>query len=174
MSLHEIRALSRETSRLICRRLKDICAATGVAVVLVPEIKGARASGATRWLTAEKAMLLLSFRYKRDDHFWFSFFHEAGHILRGGKKDFFIEHQGSEVNDAREAEANRFAEEFLISRERASELPRLRSLRAVQAFASSLGIAPGIVVGRMQREGLIRFNRFNSLKLRLDWDACSK
>lgn len=60
----------------------QLCARTGVALVLVPEVQGARASGAARWLNPRKAIIQLSLRYHWEDHFWFSFFHEASHILR--------------------------------------------------------------------------------------------
>ncbi len=72
------------------------CAAVGVAVVLVPELPGTRVSGATRWLTPGKALIQLSLRYKSDDQLWFTFFHEAAHVLLHGKRDLFIEDLGAD------------------------------------------------------------------------------
>ena len=63
----------------------------GVAIALVPEIKGAPVSGAAKWLTPEKALIGLNPRDKRNDRFWFAFLHEAGHILNGSKKVTFID-----------------------------------------------------------------------------------
>jgi Zn-dependent peptidase ImmA (M78 family) len=134
---------------------------------LVPEIKNAPVSGATQWLTSEKAMIQLSLRYKTNDQFWFTFFHEAGHILFGGKKEAFID-----LNHATgegEAEADRFAATHLIPPHRASELVGLKSTQAIQNFANSIGIAPGIVVGRLQHEKIIRYDQFNGLKMRYQW-----
>ena len=130
------------------------CASAGVALVFVAEISGARASGAAKWLSPKKAMIVLSFRFKSDDQFWFSFFHEACHILRHSKKETFIE-DSDYGRDAQEREANEFAEVLLIPRERAAELRELSSSDAIEGFAAELGIAPGIVVGRLQKEGML-------------------
>jgi Zn-dependent peptidase ImmA (M78 family) len=124
--------------------------------------------GLTQWLTPEKAVLQLSLRYKTNDHFWFSFFHEAGHILKHGKKEKFVEDGGD--HDAKEEEANRFAEDSLIPRDWASGLPTLRSREQVEAFAEAVGIAPGIVLGRLQKMGQIEHRTSdNNLKQRLQW-----
>src|SRR5262249_31499385 len=123
-ALDEIRALTAEGPDVFVPKMQELCAAAGVAVVFTPEIKGAPVSGATQWLTPDKALIQLTLRHKSNDHFWFSFFHEAGHILKHGKKEKFVEDGAAQ--DEREKEANRFAEDFLIPRERATELTGLR------------------------------------------------
>lgn len=165
--LREIRAITAEKPEVFEPKMKTLCAEAGVAVVLIPEIKNAPVSGATQWLTPEKARLQLSLRHKTNDHFWFTFFHEAGHILFGGKKEAFID-----LNNAigkGEREADRFAANHLIPPQRASELNGLKSARAIEAFAKSIGIAPGIVVGRLQHERIIGYDQFNGLKMRFQW-----
>ena len=147
--------------------MKRLSASAGVAFVLVREIKKCPTSGAARWRTPEKALIQLSLRHKTDDHFWFSFFHEAGHILHDAKKEVFIDDGNSE--DDREEKANRFAANFLIPQSRISEMSSLRSKAAVRRFADSIGIAPGIVVGRMQNKGLILYSYMNDLKRRFKW-----
>jgi len=112
-------------------------------------------------------MIGLNLRGKSNDHFWFTFFHEAGHILNDSKKETYID-VGYE-DDPREARANEFAANLLIPPEQAAELPRLKSYRAVLAFARSIRIAPGIVVGRLQREGILPYAHLNKLKVRLEW-----
>lgn len=149
------------------------CASAGVAVVLVPAPPGCPASGATRWLTPEKAMVVLSLRYKRNDHLWFTFFHEAGHIVLHGKKVLFIE--GIEGLDGEsEEEADRFARDLLIPPADARKLQKLGrrgrvSKLEVKEFAAKVGVAPGIVVGRMQKEGWLPWSHMNDLKVRYDW-----
>jgi len=61
-----------------------------VAIVFVPELPKLRVSDATRWLASNKALIQLSLRYKTDDHLWFTFFHDAGHILLHGKREMFL------------------------------------------------------------------------------------
>jgi HTH-type transcriptional regulator/antitoxin HigA len=98
-SLDSIRSLTRNRhpDRFI-PKLRELCAAAGVAIAIVRAPSGCRASGATRFLSPSKALLQLSFRFLRDDHFWFSFFHEAGHLLLHGDKGFFLEGDAARVN----------------------------------------------------------------------------
>ncbi len=168
-ALDLIRELTVKSPELFETKMKSLCANAGVAVVLVPEIKGAPASGAARWLKSEKAMIQLSLRYKANDQFWFSFFHEAGHILNDGKKEVFIDVDHND--DEREKAANHFAANFLIPVTRAKELPTLTNERAVKKFARWIGIAPGIVVGRLQHDGVVGYHKLNVLKLRFQWAA---
>jgi Zn-dependent peptidase ImmA (M78 family) len=144
-----------------------LCAACGVAFVLVPEIKGAPVSGAAKWLTATKAMVCLNLRGKSNDRFWFTFFHEAGHVLNDSKKQTYIDVDYKD--DPREQSANHFAASLLIPDECEEDLQGLQSYHSVEAFADQIGIAPGIVVGRLQCEGIIPYSHLNKLKVRLDW-----
>lgn len=157
--LQEIRRL---TAHGDANRIVDMCASAGVIVVFVREIAGCRISGAAWWAGPNRAIIALSDRYKKDDRFWFSFFHEAAHILLHSKKETFVD-DGSE-DDALEREADRFAADTLIPTELAARLPALVGSEDVAEFASELGIAPGIVVGRLQHDGIWPWNRGNSLK----------
>jgi len=84
-SLGELRNLTLQTNpNEFVPEMQRICASFGVALVFVPEIKGSRVSGLTRWLSPKpKAIIQLSLRYKTHDSLWFTFFHELGRI--GGK-----------------------------------------------------------------------------------------
>lgn len=166
--LGEIRKLTRSGPSEFQPRMVQLCAEAGVALVFVPEIRGCPASGAARWLTAEKALIQLSLRHKTDDHLWFSFFHEAGHILHDPKKEIFIDDH-RDGDDDREKQANAFASEFLVPPDRAAELSSLTTADAVRRFAVSIGVGPGIVVGRLQHDGVIHFGYLNQLKQHLKW-----
>jgi HTH-type transcriptional regulator/antitoxin HigA len=167
-ALPSLRALTRESAEVFIKSMRAICAACGVAVVFVPELRGSRASGVARWLTPAKALIQLSFRYRTDDHLWFTFFHEIAHILRHGKTDMWIEATSSPDNP-REAEADRFSRDILIPRGDASELPILKTLDDVQRYADRIGITPGIVVGRLQHDKLWRYSQGNDLKRQLSF-----
>lgn len=158
-ALRQIRAL---TSSGDPNQLVEMCAAAGVVVVFVPEVTRCRISGAAWWATPNRAVIALSDRYKKDDYFWFTFFHESAHILLHSKKETFVD-DGSD-DDLIEDEANRFAADLLIPREQASRLPALATEADVATFAAEMGIAPGIVVGRLQHEGLWGWNRGHPLK----------
>lgn len=158
-ALDQIRALTASGNP---NDLVEICADAGVVVVFVPEVSGCRISGAAWWAAPGRAVIALSDRYKKDDYLWFTFFHESAHILLHSKKETFVD-DGSE-DDLLEDEANRFAADFLIPPIRAKELPSLTTDEKVRDFAEDLGISPGIVVGRLQHEGLWGWNRGHKLK----------
>lgn len=171
----DLRALTKERDPAVfTSRLRESCAATGVAVVLVPAPTGCRASGATRWLSPTKAIIQLSLRHKTNDHLWFTFFHEAGHILLHGKRRRFIDIEGDGREETEEREADAFARDLLIPPPSASRLKNVEpSAAAVRAFAKELDVAPGIVVGRMQHEGLLPWSHLNDLKVRYEWKTKS-
>lgn len=155
--------------------LKEKCSQAGVAVVLVPNLQGAPVSGAARWLNPGKALIQLSLRHKSDDHFWFSFYHEAAHVLLHSKKQIFIDLSETEMNDAREIEeaADSFASEKLIPSKELSNWLKNRSLfshRDVIDFAKMRGVSPGIVVGRLQHLRVIPRSYLNQLKVRYKWE----
>ncbi|HBA83416.1 MAG TPA: hypothetical protein DCZ95_04905 [Verrucomicrobia bacterium] len=131
------------------------------------EMKKVPWNGATRWLTPEKAMVLLNLRGKGEDRFWFSFFHEIGHVLHDSKKDLLI-NDGSK-DDPREARANAFAAETLIPSEYNDRIAAIGTPEELNRLAQELDIAPGIVAGRYQHLSS-NWARFKSLIRTLKWN----
>ncbi len=168
-ALVELRALTNETDpKVFVPKMITTCARAGVAVVFEPAPKGCPVSGATRWLSAEKALLMLSLRHKTNDHLWFAFFHEAGHILLHGKKMLFLENMG--LDDEHERQADQFASDLLIPPQFAKRLPFLeRTYAATKAFAEEIGVAQAIVVGRMQKEDYLPWTHLNKCKVHYRW-----
>jgi len=151
-------------------RLRACCADAGVAVVFVRAPTGCRASGATRFLSRHKAMIILSFRHLSDDHFWFTFFHEVAHLLLHSQDATFID-GGAAVRTDAEIEANTLSAGVLIPRDQLDRLSAVRPrAKDIVRFAVSTGIAPGIVVGQMQHHGLLGPAQLNSLKRRYTWE----
>lgn len=170
-ALREIRELSTASPENAARRMRLVCAAAGVALVFVPEIAGSRAWGVTQWSSPEKAILQLSLRGKSDDHFWFTFFHGAAHILLHPKKEIYVEIEGQ--NDEHEAEADRFARDMLIPPAQWKKVcqSRPRSAAQVRDWAHRLGISPGILAGRLQHERLLPWTYLNGLKVKFQFKA---
>ncbi len=173
IALPKIRQLTRKKyPSSFISALQVICASCGVAVVVVRAPNGCRASGVTCFLSPTKAMILLSFRYLSDDHFWFTFFHEAGHLLLHGHTTLFVE--GAEIpsSEDEEREANEFAEEVLIPRElRGAMLCLPQNGMAIIKFAREIGVSPGIVIGQLQHYQRLTHQQFNNLKRRFTWNA---
>lgn len=165
----ELRTASRQPVETWQSLLRERCAAVGVAVVFIRDLPGTRCHAASWWASRSKAVIVLGLRYKTDEQVWFSFFHEVGHLLLDDRRH--ATPCDLDRDPASEARANAFAADTLIPPDayaayRANGRP---TKATVAAFAESLGIAPGIVVGRLQRDGAVPHNQMNHLKVRIDW-----
>lgn len=151
-------------------KLEGILASSGVGLAIVRAPKGCRASGATRILKNNTAILQLSFRHLTDDHFWFTLFHEIGHLVLHRESKMFLE--GNFIDTDRfEDEANDFASTTLVSEEHRPLFRTARiSAKPLIALAYQLGISPGILVGQMQHAGYIHPSKMNFLKRRYKWN----
>ncbi len=148
-----LRSLTTQSPKEFYPELIRTCGEVGVAVVLVPGIPGTRARGAARFLAPSKALIQLSNRHKTNDHFWFAFFHEIGHLLLHSKKQTFIRFEGKEqVQPEVEQEANEFAGDLLIPVRYDARILAIETPADATALADELGIHPGIVAGRYRRE----------------------
>jgi Zn-dependent peptidase ImmA (M78 family) len=149
--------------------LTELCAKSGVAVSVIRAPQGCRASGATRFISPQKAILQLSFRFLTDDHFWFTFFHEAAHLVLHRHAGLVLE-DIAPLSPKEEQQANDFATDLLIPKKYSVEFAELRAdSRQVLRFARKVGVSPGIVVGQMQHRGQIRRDYLNGLKRHFEW-----
>jgi addiction module HigA family antidote len=178
--IDELKRQTRKRPENFESSIQSLCAQAGVLVVWVPELKHTGVSGCTRWLTDKKVMIALTLRYKTDDQMWFTFFHELGHVLLHRKdKLFILDNAHSDLGDgmidppmrAREEEANRFAADTLIPPESLFYflMQGEFSNEAIHDLADELQIAPGIIVGRLQREGYLKRYEGNALKQQFNW-----
>lgn len=178
--IEEIRRLTRERADNVLEPIQSICAQFGVAVVLVPELPHCGISGSAEWLTDKKALIGLTLRYKTDDQFWFTFFHELGHILLHRKKcAFIVDNAADDLSDRivdpemqkYETEANQFAADTLIPPSALSDFLRARTFTStsIYNFSENIGIGPGILVGRLQHDGILKAFQGNAFKQNLNW-----
>ena len=169
-ALDDIRALTKKPPKTFIPRMTELCAQSGVALMIAKEISGTHVSGATRWLNSQQALIQMTLRYKTNDHFWFTFFHEAAHILIHSKHETFLEYKTNTSTE--EKSADRFASEHLIP---PNDMKKLLSenyydVRTIKDFALEIGIAPGIVVGRLQHDQCLPYSSgLNRLKQRFQW-----
>lgn len=119
----------------------------GVVLCFIPPVPGLGIHGATRWLK-HTPVIQLSLLWKSDDQLWFTLFHELGHVLIHGDKNLYLSGEKNAVED----EANDYASDILIPRAYEHLLPRKRDIKAIEAAAAELGVAPSIVLGRAQRK----------------------
>lgn len=167
--LPSFRALMRKDGKYFVPKLTSMCNELGIVLVFVPELSGTRCSGAARWLAPDRALIQLSLRHETDDHFWFTFFHELGHLLKHSKKVVFIDSDNGKTRSAEEVEADKFAEICLIPSQYEAEIESLHDLASVQAFAKKIGASEGVVVGRLQHLKIWPFSKGNKLKIKLNF-----
>ncbi|MGC1164866.1 MAG: HigA family addiction module antitoxin [Solirubrobacterales bacterium] len=172
--LPKLKRLTRQDPAQAMPQVQRLCAEVGVLVVLAPEFKGTRLSGAARRLPNRSALIQLSLRHKTDDHLWFSFFHEAAHLLAGSSSDQIdLDDPKDQPDSDEERVADSLARNILIDNSSYEQLVSIGdfSVETIREFAKSEGVSPGIVVGRLQREGKLPWSRLNTLKKRVNFDV---
>lgn len=140
-------------------QLQSICLKAGVKVVYTPCLPKAPINGATRWIN-DTPVIQLSGRYKRNDNFWFAFFHEAGHILQHGKKDIFLENiEYADKKDEKEQQADNFAIKWTLNEVEEKEILASAPFSGenIRMFARKFNTHPAIIVGRLQHKGLVTY-----------------
>jgi HTH-type transcriptional regulator/antitoxin HigA len=167
----------------VLRELQDRLASVGVALVYVSGFEGCRASGATWWESATKAVVVLSNRGKREDRFWFSLFHELGHVHLHAKRNTYLDSVASsnesppwseaapasgfiddDTRDSKqEQEADAFAGAILVPEVERQSIRSATSEQDIKAIAARIGVCPGIVAGRYQFEHQ-NYTKFNNLR----------
>ena len=172
-ALKQIRQLTRTPIAEALEKARKLCNSSGVALVTVKPLPKTALSGAAWWLSARKAVIQLSARHLIDDQLWFSLFHEAAHILFHSKKDVYINVnlKNKKITDL-DREADKWATDFLIPRHGWREFIKSSRFSAniIRQFAKEQGIAPGIIVGRLQHERRIPWrSHLNRLKVSLEW-----
>lgn len=166
-NLIKIKDLIRPHPEDFAFRLQEYCLDSGVGLIYTICIPNAPVSGVARWIGGNP-LIQLTDRYKTNDQFWFTFFHEVGHILLHGKKDMFIENlENNETNNEKEKEANEFANKNLLPEDITNDLPEIITEREIRAIARSNKTHPAIVLGHLQHLQIVPFNFGNSLKLKV-------
>ncbi|MBS4070437.1 MAG: HigA family addiction module antidote protein [Algoriphagus sp.] len=159
-SLQDIKQVMVDHPEDFFARLTRLAGEAGVKVVHTPSLPHAKVHGATRWI-GDTPVIQLSNQFKRNDIFWFTFFHEAGHILKHGKKDLFIEGiEPTELAKVKEQEADDFAISLTFSVKEEAEFMALGknggwTTKDVSDFAKKVGTHPAMIVGRLERNKII-------------------
>lgn len=171
--LPNIRRFSNSSPKMFLPQLSSSLAKCGIAFILHPHLPKTYVNGATFWLTPDKAVLMMSIRGSWADIFWFSLFHEIGHILLHDKRHMFLENREEDPQwKKQENEADTFAREALIPQTVYDRFIKRGAFtaHAINALAKELEIAPGIVVGRLQHDGHVARSHHHGLRERYKWE----
>ncbi|MBR2128092.1 MAG: HigA family addiction module antidote protein [Bacteroidales bacterium] len=161
-----ILSLFKEQPENAIQTLKSICFESGIKLIFTDCIPNAPIRGCARWINGVPCIQMTN-SSKKYDVFWFSFFHELGHILLHGKKDVFMDEHNSYDSLDKEREADRFASETLLNRATEKELLEIKAFDAdiIRQFAEQHSTHPAIVSGRLKYLGLISEDLYNETNI---------
>lgn len=167
--LPEIRSMTKKSPEEFTPRLQEIFSKCGVAFVILPALKNSGINGAVKWINSERVVLAMNDRRTYADTFWFSLFHEICHVMQQKTKTVFVAYEMKimkEYDNALENDANNFAQRYLVPEKEYRKFVENKyfSNEDIVMFANAIGIHPGIVVGRLQHDGIIPITRCTNLK----------
>ncbi len=141
--------------------IKEKFLEAGVVFVILPNLHNSGINGATKKV-GDKMMLMVNDRRAYSDTFWFTLLHECGHIING---DYGLTFENEKRN---EDAADKFAQEKLIDSSKYSEFVENQSFSEgmIRRFAAYIDRDPGIVLGRLQKDGYISYKSPLSKSLR--------
>ena len=169
-SIPEIRAMTLMSPKDFLPKLEKIFKECGVAFVLLPSLKNCGVNGVIKWY-GDKVILALNDRNSYADTFWFSLFHEIGHILQQKKKKTIINDKNlSQTSEDLETEADQFARNVLFPQKEYDTFlncgPHGFTYDRICFYANRMGIHPGIIIGRLQHDGYISYSTYTSKRVK--------
>lgn len=171
--LPELKSIMANQPDDYLKQIQLLCSKVGVKVVYTPCLPKAPINGSTRWLN-DTPLIQLSGRYKRNDNFWFAFFHEAGHILLHGKKDIFLENiEYPDKRNEKEQQADDFAIKWTLSELEEKEIMDSIPLneKKIKDFAQKFNTHPAIIIGRLQHKKIISYSVGRDLIVPIEIDC---
>ncbi|MFA9371003.1 MAG: ImmA/IrrE family metallo-endopeptidase [Labilibaculum antarcticum] len=141
-------------------QLQNLCLEAGIVLLFTPKLPKVPLSGSTRWIN-NKPLIQLTARYKKNDSFWFTFFHELGHILLHGKKYISLENVDFAASDPKkEEEAHNFAVSKTFTIDQENEVLQNHTLteQHIIEYAKKFNTHPAMIIGRLQFKKLIPYS----------------
>ena len=159
----EIRKLVNAPFLKQYNKVQELLKKGGVALIYEPHLPKTYMNGVSYKVSCDKAIIMISDKGKRDDILWFTLFHELAHLIKHGKKELFIDQEEGQKNTI-EIEADNYAKNILI-KDSIYQKWKKQILRytdeIILNFAKENHVSAGIVVGRLQKDGILSWNEFN-------------
>lgn len=150
--------------------LKAVLNSYGIDFIIVRHFRGAPVQGFINKKADETYQICMTLRRAFADIFWFSLFHEIGHIVNGDllKSKSFVD-DGTDIT--KENKADKFASDMLLTPDAYAQFIKTNNFKisAILDFAKEQGVAPFIVIGRLQKEGFLEYSQYSQYKLRYKW-----
>ena len=156
----KIKELSLQPQEMFISKLQEYFSSCGITFVIVPTFKGAPVQGYIKTSPDGRTIICMTFRQKRADIFWFTLFHEIAHFINGDSKQKFIDFESAE--NEKELKADLFAQNSLIENKAYQDFVCKHdfSLNSIKKFSQSQNILPVILIGRMQKDGYLRWTDY--------------
>lgn len=134
----------------------------GVNFIILPNLPGSKINGATKRV-GDNILLMVTDRNLNSDTFWFTLFHEIGHIINN-EYGISFEHESGKQEDA----ADKYAADTLIPPEKYNEFVEQNKfdINSVCEFAKRINRDPGIILGRLQKDEKVGFTDRSMNQLR--------
>lgn len=162
-----LRSLTLREPTVISTELKDFLSTCGIKLVILPFLKGSNISGVTKWINNDNCVMVAVNDYGKDaDKIWFSIFHEIGHAIRNHKRHMTISYSKNSIQDEDENEANLFAKNALINSGDYEAFVKRGDFSAasISLFSKKQNVADFIVIGRLQKDQYLQWNKYQGLK----------
>ena len=149
------------------KELKKIFLDCGVVFEVVRNFSGAPVQGYIQ-KKKDKVLLCMTIRQSFSDIFWFTLFHEIGHLLNDDFSNQYIDY--SFIDSEIEKNADLFARDVLINN---NDYEKFKSagkidIDSINKFAKTQNVKPGIVIGRIQTD-INDYSFMASYKERYKW-----
>lgn len=162
-----LRKLTLEEPESFQPKLDKLLSKAGIKLVVLPYLANSLVSGVTKWIANENCVMIAVNDCGKDaDRIWFSIFHELGHAMKNHKRHLTISYEKDQIEDEDEIAANKFAKELLINEDDYIEFisRRVFTEASIKTFAKKEQVADFIVLGRLQKDGLVPWEKFQFMK----------
>ena len=168
-----LRSLTLKEPDIMSDELTSFLSKCGVKLVILPYLPGSNISGVTKWISSENCVMVAVNDCGKDaDKIWFSIFHELGHAIKNHKRHLTISLTKNNIVDDEEKEANAFARDSLLDKDSYEKFVKQNdfSIHSIKQFANSQTVAPFVVIGRLQKDEIIGWDKYQSYKTKYEID----
>lgn len=152
--------------------VKSVLYDYGLDFEIVHHFRGAPVQGFLYKRADGGIKICMTIRRSFADIFWFSLFHEIGHLVNGdlSRTSKFLD---DGIDKEKEEAADKFASDKLIDRVEYDNFISMYnespSYDLIKSFSLQQRVKPFIVIGRMQKEGIIGYQKYSFAKTRYKW-----
>lgn len=156
--------------------LQNICNQCGVAFIVLDTLNKSPIRGISKFINNHTGLIIITTKYNRDDIFWQTFFHEAGHLVLHSKEMVFTD-QGDPTEKVTSEELETQADNFMLSKilspytnedvigmfnKRLMYSDKVKSWKNINEIAKQINISPSLLAGILKLEGIIPYNYFTN------------